>query len=66
MVASGAVAGSIHGAGNVKTLWVRRLHWRMGLGRPEQVGGMPPAALLALSLWESLSSAPGFASLALW
>lgn len=33
-----------------------------GLGKQEEVEGIPPAGLLALSLPESLSSSPAFVS----
>lgn len=38
----------------------------LGLGKQEEVEGIPPAGLLALSLPESLSSSPVFGSPSLW
>jgi hypothetical protein len=39
VVSTGAVAGSIHGTGNVRELWVRRLHWSAGTGQTGRGGG---------------------------
>lgn len=39
MITTGAVAGSIHGTGNVRELWVRRLHWSAGAGQAGRGGG---------------------------
>lgn len=57
MVAAGAAAGAVHGAGDVWELWVGRLDRRAGAGQAGGGGGQPPgwaagfvAARVALQL----------------